>query len=406
MVKWKEKARRKKGNSLLPLSHSSHTFGSPLAAGPDGGEGGLTTSDNVEEGESGPLTLVTAVSTVSMESFRRDFNLNEFVSLAAKVLEKGDPLAMVEMAAVHDLLADIRSCFSPAFLVDCRAASCPMVSELASQLSHLLINDLSAYRVSSPSRVSSCEPPPPRFPLVFQPPPSLTYDPSTSRVTEPPPRVNSPSKVSPIDQPSSLPPGNVYPPPPLVSPSPPSPCIHPPPPPSLASPPTFALPSPPDAASSSSMAPAAALAAAPPMSFFEALIGSHHSMAPPSLMPRGTDSSIPASPTCLSPPLTRSLRIQSDQLPKPISPPSMVTTMPPEMVHPLSFPRAGDIPRLVPGLHKDLGFDRLSSRPDMGKAIAVHNSFQSLKRFCVSDNVDHPELLNPQIHPPPGPYSV
>ncbi|KAK4418663.1 hypothetical protein Salat_2279100 [Sesamum alatum] len=104
MTKWKEKDRRKKGNSLLPLSHSSHTLGSPLAVGPDSSEGGLTTSDNVEEGESDPLTLVTAMNTASMESFRRDFDLNEFVSLAAKVFEKGDPLAMAEMVAVHDLL--------------------------------------------------------------------------------------------------------------------------------------------------------------------------------------------------------------------------------------------------------------------------------------------------------------
>ncbi|KAK4414779.1 hypothetical protein Salat_2584800 [Sesamum alatum] len=349
MVKWKEKARRKKGNSLLPLSHSSHTLGSPLAAGPDGGEGGLTTSDNVEEGESGPLTPITAVNTASMESFRRDFDLNEFVSLAAKVFEKGDPLAMAEMAAVHDLLpTSVHASVPPLSLI----AAPPLVP-----------------CVDSPPRVSALESPPHHdsspsrvFEVASQPPPLLINDLSASR-------------------PPSLPPGNVSSPPPLVSPPPPSPCIHPPPPPSLAPPPTSASPPPPVAAPSPSMAPTATLAAAPPTSFLEALIGSHHSMAPPSLTPHGTDSGIPASATCLSTPL--------DSVP-----PNSIGSI--EMVHPLSSPRACDILRSVPGLRKNLNFDRLSSRPDMGKAIVVHNSFQSLYKLCASDNVDHPELHNHQ----------
>ncbi|KAK4414293.1 hypothetical protein Salat_2842300 [Sesamum alatum] len=326
-----------------------------------------------------------------MESFRRDFDLNEFVSLAAKVFEKGDPLAMAEMAAVHDLLwISVHASVSPPSLIAAPPLvpcvdSPPRVSalelpphhdsspsrvfELASQLSPLLINNLSASRVSSPSRISSCEPPP-----------SLTHDPSASRVTEPPPRVNSPSRVSPINQPPPLSPGNVSPPPPLVSPSPSSPCIHPPPPPSLAPlPTTSASPPPHVVAPSPSMAPATTFVAAPPTSFLEALIGSHRSMAPPSLTPHGTDSGIPASATCLSAPL--------DSVP-----PNSIGPI--EMVHPLSSPRAGDIPRSVPSLCKDLSFDRLTSRPDMGKAIAVHNSFQSLDKFCTSDNVDHPELHN------------
>ncbi|KAK4421036.1 hypothetical protein Salat_2054100 [Sesamum alatum] len=249
MAKWKEKARRKKGNSLLPLSHSSHTLGSPLAVGPDDGEGGLTTLDNVEEGESGPLTPVIAVNTASMESFRRNFYLNEFVSLAAKVLEKGDPLAMAEMAAVHDLLrTSIHASVPPSSLIAAPPLvpcvdSPPRVSALESPPHH----------DSSPSRVSE---------LASQPPPLLINDLSASRVSSPS-RVRLASRrlqdfrsVSPIDQPPPLPPGNVSPPPP----------------PSLAPLLTSASPPP------SIIAPVAALAAAPPTSFLEALIGSHHSM--------------------------------------------------------------------------------------------------------------------------------
>ncbi|KAK4434295.1 hypothetical protein Salat_0592300 [Sesamum alatum] len=127
------------------LSSSPCSLGSPLATSvscsvdPDGGEGGLTTSDNVEEGESSPLTPVTSVNTASMESLRHDFDLNEFLSLAAKVLEKGDPLAMAEMTVVHDLLrTSVHASAPPSSLI----AAPPLVP-----------------CANSPSRVSALEPP-------------------------------------------------------------------------------------------------------------------------------------------------------------------------------------------------------------------------------------------------------
>ncbi|KAK4412774.1 hypothetical protein Salat_2924600 [Sesamum alatum] len=177
-----------------------------------------------------------AVNTASMESFRRDFDLNEFVSLAAKVLEKGDPLAMAEMATVHDFLrTSVHASVPPSSLI----AAPPLVPRF---------QPLSRCRIMTLHLLG---------------------------ITEPPPRVNSPSRVSPTDQPPPLPPSNVSPPPPSTSASPP----------------------PPVAAPSPSMASTAALVAAPLTSFLEALIGSHHSMAPPSLTPHGTNSGIPASTT-------------------------------------------------------------------------------------------------------------
>ncbi|KAK4438886.1 hypothetical protein Salat_0223200 [Sesamum alatum] len=118
------------------------------------------------------------------------------------------------------------------------------------------------------------------------------------------------------------------------------------------------------------MAPAAALIAAPPTSFLEALIGSHHSMAPPSLTPHGTrpDIGIPAFSHLLVGPLDSIVSFNQ-------FPPSMVTPTPLEMVHLYPSPWAGDIPRSVLAFIRISVLNRLSSRPDMRNAIAVHNSF-------------------------------